>query len=302
MTLNGTNHGGDAVTQQAKNDLTTAYNEAAGSGPPIAVPTGELGGLTLTPGVYNGATLQITGTLTLDTLGDPAAVFIFQSGATLITASDSAVVVLGGGTACNVFWQVTSSATLGTNSHLIGSVLALTSITATTGATIDGRLLARNGAVTLDTNTITAESCAASTTTTTPGATTTTTPGATTTIAAATTSATAAGPGGRRVDDDHRVGLDHRHRWRADDDVDTRHRASRSWPAPVSRAAASRWGFMIAFGVFLWAGAPARQRSRVPACGASRWPSGGAAPLGVEPVPHNPASTRRELRLAAAFD
>ena len=183
VTLNGTNHGGDAVTQQAKTDLTTAYNEAAGSGPPTAVPA-ELGGLTLTPGVYNGATLEITGTLTLDTLGDPAAVFIFQTGSTLITAADSAVVVLNGGTACNVFWQVPSSATLGTNSHLIGSVLASTSITATTGATVEGRLLAQNGAVTLDTNTITAEVCAPSTTTTTPGATTTTTPGATTTIAA----------------------------------------------------------------------------------------------------------------------
>ena len=183
VTVNGTNHVADAVTQQAKDDLVTAYDVAAGSGPPIAIPTGELGGLTLTPGVYNGATLQITGTLTLDTLGDPAAVFIFQSGATLITASNSSVVVLGGGTACNVFWQLTSSATLGTGSHLIGSVLALTSITATTGATVDGRLLARNGAVTMDTNTITAETCAAATTTTTP-------PGSTTTVAGA-----GAGPG-----------------------------------------------------------------------------------------------------------
>ena len=187
VTLNGTNHGGDAVTQQAKDDLTTAYNVAAGSGPPASIPTGELGGLTLTPGVYNGATLQITGTLTLDTLGDPAAVFIFQTGSTLITASNSSVEVLGGGIACNVFWQVSSSATLGTDSHLIGSVLALTSISATTGATIDGRLLARNGAVTLDTNTVTAETCAASTTTTTPGA--------TTTIAGAGSAAPAPGPG-----------------------------------------------------------------------------------------------------------
>jgi type VI secretion system secreted protein VgrG len=194
VTLNGTNHGGDAVTQQAKTDLTTAYNEAAASGPPTAVPA-ELGGLTLTPGVYSGATLQITtGTLTLDTLGDPAAVFIFQTGSTLITASDSEVVVLGGGTACNVFWQVSSSATLGTNSHLIGSVLASMSITATTGATVEGRLLAQEGAVTLDTNTITAEVCAPSTTTTTPGATTTTTaPGATTTTTPGATTTTAPG-------------------------------------------------------------------------------------------------------------
>jgi hypothetical protein len=158
----GTNHEGDAVTQKAKTDLTTAYNEAAGSGPPAEVDT-ELGGRTLTPGVYGGPTLGITGTLTLDTLGDPAAVFIFQAGSTLITASSSKVIVLNGGTACNVFWQVGSSATLGTDSTLIGSVLATTSITATTGATIQGRLLAQNGAVTLDTNTITNTGCATGT-------------------------------------------------------------------------------------------------------------------------------------------
>ena len=195
VTLNGTNHADDGVTQQAKDDLITAYNVAAGSGPPTPVPTGELGGLVLTPGVYNWPVLAINGTLTLNTLGDPAAVFIFQSGDTLITGSDSSVEVLGGGIACNVFWQVSSSATLGTDSHLIGSVLALTSITATTGATIDGRLLARNGAVTLDTNTVTAETCAASTTTTTPGATTTIAgAGSPTTIAGAGSPATTNGP------------------------------------------------------------------------------------------------------------
>jgi type VI secretion system secreted protein VgrG len=206
VTLHGADHAGDAVTQQAKTDLVTAYNQAAGSGPAAAVPT-ELGGRTLTPGVYGGPTLGITGTLTLDTQGDPAAVFIFQASSTLITASSSSVVVLSGATACNVFWQVGSSATLGTNSHLIGSVLALTSITATTGATVTGRLLARNGAVTLDSNTITIPTCTAATTTTTalattttasgattttvPGATTTTVPGATTTTLAGATTTTA---------------------------------------------------------------------------------------------------------------
>ena len=169
MTEAGTNHDGDAVTQQAKNDLTTGYNAAAGSGPATAVAT-ELGGRTLTPGVYNGPTLGITGTLTLNTLGDPNAVFIFQAASTLITASTSSVIVLNGATACNVFWQVGSSATLGTNSHIIGSVMALTSITATTGATISGRLLARNGAVTLDTNTITVPTCAAASSTSTTSA------------------------------------------------------------------------------------------------------------------------------------
>jgi len=164
VTLGGTNHVGDAVTQQAKTDLTTGYNTAAGAGPATAVAT-ELGGRTLTPGVYNSPTLGLTGTLTLNTLGDPAAVFIFQASSTLITASSSSVIVLNGGTACNVYWKVGSSATLGTGSHIVGSVLALTSITATTGATIDGRLLARNGAVTLDHNTITAQTCAAVTAT-----------------------------------------------------------------------------------------------------------------------------------------
>jgi hypothetical protein len=183
VTLNGVNHGGDAVTQQAKTDLTTGYGVATGSGPPTAVAV-ELGGTTLTPGVYKSPTFGITGTLTLDTLGDPNAVFIFQAASTLTTASNSSVVVLNGGTACNVFWQIGSSATLGTGSHLIGSVLADTAITATTGATIQGRLLARTAAVTLDTNTITVPFCAAAaptTTTTSPTTTSTTTPSTTTT-------------------------------------------------------------------------------------------------------------------------
>ncbi|HQF93024.1 MAG TPA: ice-binding family protein, partial [Microthrixaceae bacterium] len=166
VTILGTNHGGDAVTQQAKNDLTTAYNQAAASAPPTNV-ADELGGLTLTPGVYDGAALQLTGTLTLDTLGDPNAVFVFRTGSTLITASSSDVIVLGGGVACNVFWQVPSSATLGTASHLIGTVMASTSITANTGATIVGRLLASTGAVTLDSNTLTNTGCADSTMSTT---------------------------------------------------------------------------------------------------------------------------------------
>ncbi len=156
VTLHGTDHAADAVSLQAKNDLTTAYNQAAGAGPPTSVAV-ELGGTTLTPGVYNGATLEITGTLTLDTQGDPNAVFIFQTGSTLLTAANSNVTVLNGGIACNVFWQVPSSATLGTDSHLIGTVLASTSIQATSGATIQGRLLAGTASVTLDNNTITDE-------------------------------------------------------------------------------------------------------------------------------------------------
>jgi hypothetical protein len=118
--------------------------------------------------VYTSGTLGITGTLTLNTLGNPNAVFIFKAASTLITASASQVIVLNGAQACNVFWQVTSSATLGTGSHLIGTVMALQAITANTGATIQGRLLARNAAVTLDNNTITRNVCAAATPTPTP--------------------------------------------------------------------------------------------------------------------------------------
>ena len=117
----------------------------------------ELGGRTLTPGVYTAdtaGTLGITGTLTLDTQGDPAAVFVFKAASTLITAANSSVSAIGGGGAC-VYWQIGSSATLGIGSHLVGSLMALTSIAATTGATVKGRLLARGGAVTLDSNTIT---------------------------------------------------------------------------------------------------------------------------------------------------
>jgi Ice-binding-like len=167
LTVNGTNHGGDAVTQQAKTDLVTAYNNAAGQGPtsPIAA---DLGGQTLTPGVYNSASsIGLTGALTLNGGGDPNAVFVFQAGSTLTTASASQVNLINGAQSCNVFWQVGSSATLGTGASLRGTILALTSITVTTGVKVDGRVLARNGAVTLDTDTITKPTCAAPTPTTT---------------------------------------------------------------------------------------------------------------------------------------
>ena len=177
VTLNGTNQAGDTLTQGAKTDLTNAYIDAAGRTPVSTIPT-ELGGSTLTPGVYNSSagTFGITGTLTLDGQGDPNAVFIFQMASTLITASASNIVLTGSANSCNVFWQVGSSATLGTTSHLVGSVLALTSITADTSATVDGRLLARNGAVTLDTNTVTRPACT-TVAATVPTTSTTTTPG-----------------------------------------------------------------------------------------------------------------------------
>jgi hypothetical protein len=152
----GAQHISDAAAVQAKNDLTTAYNDAAARPSTATVPV-ELGGTTKTPGVYESpaGTFGITGTLTLDAQGDPGAVFIFQAASTLITASASSVNLVNGAQASNVFWKVGSSATLGTYSALRGNVLALASITVTTGVTVDGRALARNAAVTLDTNTIT---------------------------------------------------------------------------------------------------------------------------------------------------
>jgi uncharacterized repeat protein (TIGR01451 family) len=155
--VNGTIHAADSLALQAQADLTGAYRDAAASPVTAAIPV-ELGGTTETPGTYDSAagTFGITGTLTLDAQGNPDAVFIFQAASTLITAAASNVNLINGAQASNVFWVVGSSATLGTNSALQGNVLALTSITVTTGTTIDGRALALNGAVTLDTNTITA--------------------------------------------------------------------------------------------------------------------------------------------------
>ncbi len=196
----GTIHAADSQAIDAQTDLTTAYLDAAGrtpTAPPIVAPLG--GGQVLVRGVYQGTTLDLGGTLTLDGEGDPGAVFIFQSASTLITASASVVALTNGAQACNVFWQVGSSATLGTTSTFVGTILALTSVSATTGAVVQGRLLARNGAVTLDTNTVRVPRCAAlpsPTTTTTVGPTTTTTvgPTTTTTVGPTTTSTTSALP------------------------------------------------------------------------------------------------------------
>ncbi len=179
-TVNGTQHITDPVAAQAQTDLTTAYNNAAAQAPTATV-SADLGGQTLTPGVYTSASsLGLTGALTLDAQGNPNAVFILQAGSTLTTASASSVSLVNGAQACNVFWQVGSSATLGTASTFRGTILALTAITATTGATVDGRLLARNAAVTLDTNTITRSQCASAipTPTATPTPTPTPTPAA----------------------------------------------------------------------------------------------------------------------------
>ena len=162
--VNGTVSAANAVAGQAQSDLTTAYNDAAGRTPAVLVP-GDLGGLFLTPGVYKrSSSLLLTGDATLDAQGNADAVFIFQIGSTLTTASNSRVLLTGGAQACNVFWQVGSSATLGTNTTFRGTILALASITVTTRTDIVGRALARNAAVTLDTNTITKATCAPGTT------------------------------------------------------------------------------------------------------------------------------------------
>jgi len=158
VTLNGINHAGDAVTQAAKLDLLAAYNDATGRTATTTYgPIFDLGGLTLQSGVYNDPTsFGLTGTLTLDALGDSNAVWIFQAGSTLITSANSVVNLVGGAQASNIFWQVGSSATLGVGTDFAGNILASESITMNTGAMIDGGLYALNGAVTLDGNTIAA--------------------------------------------------------------------------------------------------------------------------------------------------
>lgn len=168
LVSNGTIHGADAEALAAKAALATAFNDAAGRSSSAQI-TGNLGERTLIPGVYTGGALQLTGTLTLDAQGDSSAVFVFQASSTLITASSSSVSLINGAGACNVFWQVGSSATLGTGSVMVGTVMALASISAGTNASIQGRLLAQTGAVTLDSNTFTRATCAASVPTTTVG-------------------------------------------------------------------------------------------------------------------------------------
>jgi Ice-binding-like len=159
----GQSHVDDAVAIAAKNDLTTAYNDAA-SRPSSGSAGTDLAGQVFLPGVRTASSslLLSSGSVTLDAQGNPAAVFIFQIGSTLITGSNTSVSLVNGAQACNVFWQVGSSATLGTGTSFVGTVMALESITANTAATIHGRLLARTGAVTLDTNTITTSNCASS--------------------------------------------------------------------------------------------------------------------------------------------
>lgn len=155
--LNGSQHINNNTSNQAKLDLTAAYNDLAGrTATDIVTLSGNIGGLTLTPGLYKStSSLAISsGDLTFDAKGDADAIFIIQIATTLTTTSGRKVILSGGALAANIYWQVGSSATFGTTSVFKGTVLAMQSITLNTGATIDGRILARTGSVTMAGNTI----------------------------------------------------------------------------------------------------------------------------------------------------
>lgn len=179
-------HKTDAVARGAKDALVTAYNDLASWRPTRSLTGKDLGGLTLTPGVYTfSSSAQLTGTLTLSGNG----IFIFRTGSSLTTGSNSRVVVTNGANGCGVYWKVGSSATLGSGTQFKGTIVALTSITMVTGATIlPGRALARNGAVTLDSNRISMPTggCSATGTTSSTTTSTGTTSTGTTTILAQT--------------------------------------------------------------------------------------------------------------------
>jgi hypothetical protein len=155
--LVGTQHINDVIASQAKLDLTAAYNNAAGrTSTDIVTLSGNIGGLTLTPGLYKStSSLAVSsGDVTFDAKGNSNAVFIIQIASTLTTTSGRKVILSGGASASNIFWQVGSSATFGTTSVFKGTVMAMQSITFNTGATLDGRALARTGAVIMGGNTI----------------------------------------------------------------------------------------------------------------------------------------------------
>jgi Ice-binding-like len=160
--VTGTIHAANATAAQAKVDLVGQYNALTAAACTSNLTGQNLGNRTLTPGVYcYDTSAQLTGTLTLDAQGNAAAQFIFTTGSSLTTASGSRVLLINGGNPCGVAWRVGTSATLGTTTSFIGNLIALTSITLTTDANIIGRALARNGAVTLDSNDITFAACGA---------------------------------------------------------------------------------------------------------------------------------------------
>jgi len=156
----GTIEAANAVSLQAKADLATAYGVAAGA--PVTASHTALGGLTLVGGVYDsgGGILDLTGTLTLDGQNDPSSVWVFKASSSLVTASSSRVSFINGASPCRVFWQVTSSATLGTGSTFVGTIMALQSITIADSVTVYGRALARNGLVSLINDRFLTSACA----------------------------------------------------------------------------------------------------------------------------------------------
>lgn len=169
-TVIGAIHAADAVALQAQTDTGTAYDALAAAPCTVTydVPT-DLGGQTLVPGTYCFASsANVTGALTLDANGDPDAVFIFKMESTLITASNASVLLVDGAEECNVFWKVGSSATIGTDTTFVGTIIALTSIALQTDASLHGRALARNGEVTMDSNVVTRSTCGDQTPTPTP--------------------------------------------------------------------------------------------------------------------------------------
>jgi len=180
--VNGAIHNNDAVAAQAQADLTTAYDVAAGQ--PVApaddLSGTDLGNRTLTAGAYRYTSdAQLTGPLTLDAQGDPNAQFVFEIASALTTAPASSVLLINGASPCNVYWQVGSSATLDTTTAFQGNLMALTDISLNDAATVTGRMLARNGQVSLINNVLNRPQCATgSTTTPTPTSPGTTTPGA----------------------------------------------------------------------------------------------------------------------------
>jgi Ice-binding-like len=152
----GVKHAGDPVAAQAQADVTIAYNALAAMPCDVVLTGKDLGGLTLTPGVYcySSSAAQLSGALTLDAQGKTGAIFVFQIGSTLTTTTNSTITMINGGQACDVYWQVGSSATIGKANAFAGNILSFASITMMTGADLSGRALARTGAVTLDTNVV----------------------------------------------------------------------------------------------------------------------------------------------------
>jgi len=151
--ITGATNLANAAAAQAQLDLTTAYNYLAGRPCGTVVTPADLGGRTLAPGIYcTASSMAVTGTVTLDGGGNANAVWVFQMGSTLTTGTTANIALIGGAQAKNVYWQVGSSATLATGSGMKGNILALSSVTLNDNATLLGRALARNGAVTLGSN------------------------------------------------------------------------------------------------------------------------------------------------------